>query len=159
MSRYNIVAETAEYTVVSEYRPGTRVGSGYQSEADLESSFISLLRTQGYEYLPLHDEAALITNLRKQLEQLNGFAFSDGEWGRFFPECIANSNEGIAEKTRKIQEDHVQILRRDDGSTKNIRLLDKKNVHNNRLQVINQYEESGGAHGARYDVTILVNLS
>ena len=157
MSRYNIVAETAEYTVVSEYRPGTRVGSGYQSEADLESSFISLLRTQGYEYLPLHDEAALITNLRKQLEQLNGFAFSDGEWGRFFPECIANSNEGIAEKTRKIQEDHVQILRRDDGSTKNIRLLDKKNVHNNRLQVINQYEESGGAHGARYDVTILVN--
>ena len=157
MSRYNIVAETAEYTVVSEYRPGTRVGSGYQSEADLESSFISLLRTQGYEYLHLHDEAALITNLRKQLEQLNGFAFSDGEWGRFFPECIANSNEGIAEKTRKIQEDHVQILRRDDGSTKNIRLLDKKNVHNNRLQVINQYEESGGAHGARYDVTILVN--
>ena len=157
MSRYNIVAETAEYTVVSEYRPETRVGSGYQSEADLESSFISLLRTQGYEYLPLHDEAALITNLRKQLDQLNGFAFSDSEWGRFFPECIANSNEGIVEKTRKIQEDHVQILRRDDGSTKNIRLIDKKNVHNNRLQVINQYEESGGAHGARYDVTILVN--
>ena len=157
MSRYNIVAETAEYTVVSEYRPETRVGSGYQSEADLESSFIDLLRTQGYEYLPLHDEASLIANLRKQLEQLNGFAFSDGEWGRFFPECIANSNEGIVEKTRKIQEDHVQILRRDNGSTKNIRLLDKKNVHNNRLQVINQYEESGGAHGARYDVTILVN--
>ena len=157
MSRYNIVAETAEYTVVSEYRPETRVGSGYQSEADLENSFISLLRTQGYEYLPLHDEAALITNLRKQLEQLNGFAFSDAEWGRFFPECIANSNEGIVEKTRKIQEDHVQILRRDDGSTKNIYLIDKKNVHNNRLQVINQYEESGGAHGARYDVTILVN--
>jgi len=157
MSRYNIVAETAEYTVVSEYRPETRVGSGYQSEADLESSFIDLLRTQGYEYLPLHDEASLIANLRKQLDQLNGFAFSDGEWGRFFPECIANSNEGIVEKTRKIQEDHVQILRRDDGSTKNIRLIDKKNVHNNRLQVINQYEESGGAHGARYDVTILVN--
>ncbi len=157
MSNYNIVAETAEYTVVSEYRPESRVGSGYQSEAELESGFIDLLRTQGYEYLPLHDEAALITNLRKQLEQLNGFAFSDAEWGRFFPECIANSNEGIVEKTRKIQEDHVQILRRDDGSTKNIRLLDKKNVHNNRLQVINQYEESGGAHGARYDVTILVN--
>ncbi|MGI6792638.1 type I restriction endonuclease subunit R [Aminivibrio sp.] len=157
MSQYNIVAETAEYTVVSEYRPETRVGSGYQSEADLENSFISLLRTQGYEYLPLHDEAALITNLRKQLEQLNGFAFSDAEWGRFFTECIANSNEGIVEKTRKIQEDHVQILRRDDGSTKNIYLIDKKNVHNNRLQVINQYEESGGAHGARYDVTILVN--
>jgi len=157
MSQYNIVAETAEYTVVSEYRPETRVGSGYQSEAELESGFIDLLRAQGYEYLPLHDEAALITNLRKQLEQLNGFAFSDAEWGRFFPECIANSNEGIVEKTRKIQEDHVQILRRDDGSTKNIYLIDKKNVHNNRLQVINQYEESRGTHETRYDVTILVN--
>lgn len=157
MSNFNIVAETAEYTVVSEYRPETRVGSGYQSEADLEDTFISLLRTQGYEYLPLHDEASLIANLRKQLEQLNGFAFSDGEWGRFFPECIANSNEGIVEKTRKIQEDHVQILRRDDGSTKNIRLIDKKNVHNNRLQVINQYEESRGTHESRYDVTMLVN--
>jgi len=157
MSNFNIVAETAEYTVVSEYRPETRVGSGYQSEADLEDTFISLLRTQGYEYLPLHDEAALITNLRKQLEQLNGFTFSDGEWDRFFPEIIANSNEGIVEKTRKIQEDHVQILRRDDGSTKNIRLIDKKNVHNNRLQVINQYEESRGTHESRYDVTILVN--
>lgn len=157
MSNFNIVAETAEYTVVSEYRPETRVGSGYQSEADLEDTFISLLRTQGYEYLPLHDEAALITNLRKQLEQLNGFTFSDGEWDRFFPEIIANSNEGIVEKTRKIQEDHVQILRRDDGSTKNIRLIDKKNVHNNRLQVINQYEELRGTHESRYDVTILVN--
>ena len=155
MSNYNIVAETAEYTVVSEYRPETRVGSGYQSEAELESGFISLLRTQGYEYLPLHDEAALITNLRKQLDQLNGFAFSDGEWGRFFPECIANSNEGIVGKDPK-SEDHVRSCA-DDGSTKNIRLIDKKNVHNNRLQVINQYEESGGAHGARYDVTILVN--
>ncbi|NCB94621.1 MAG: type I restriction endonuclease subunit R, partial [Clostridia bacterium] len=55
------------------------------------------------------------------------------------------------------QEDHVQILHRDDGSTKNIYLIDKKNIHNNKLQVINQYEESEGAHDSRYDVTILVN--
>ncbi|HOQ37068.1 MAG TPA: type I restriction endonuclease subunit R, partial [Acetivibrio sp.] len=41
--------------------------------------------------------------------------------------------------------------------TKNIYLLDKKNIHNNRLQVINQYEETGGKHETRYDVTILVN--
>jgi len=48
-------------------------------------------------------------------------------------------------------------LKRDDGSTKNVYLLDKKNIHNNRLQVLNQYEEDGGAHDTRYDVTVLVN--
>ncbi len=88
---------------------------------------------------------------------LNSYTFSDAEWNRFFAECIASSNEGIVEKTRKIQTDHVQILKRDDGSTKNITLIDKKNIHNNRLQVINQYEESEGARDTRYDVTILVN--
>lgn len=129
----------------------------YQSEADLECEFIRLLSGQGYEYLAIHSEAALIENLRRQLELLNSITFTNGEWERFFGECIASQSEGILEKTRKIQDDHVQILRRDDGSTKNVYLLDKKNIHNNRLQVINQYEESGGAHETRYDVTILVN--
>ncbi|MBC7084968.1 MAG: type I restriction endonuclease subunit R [Methanomethylovorans sp.] len=158
MSTYNIVASTEEATVVAEYTAEYKVRSDkYQSEADLEREFIRLLTSQGYEYLAIHDEAALITNLRRQLELLNDFTFTDGEWNRFFTECIANTNEGIVEKTRKIQDDHIQILKRDDGTTKNIYLLDKKNIHNNRLQVINQYEESGGKHETRYDVTILVN--
>ncbi|MBE6081867.1 MAG: type I restriction endonuclease subunit R, partial [Tissierellaceae bacterium] len=112
---------------------------------------------QGYEYISVHNEAALIANLRKQLELLNDFTFTNSEWDRFFTECIANTNEGIVEKTRKIQDDHIQILKREDGTTKNVYLLDKKNIHNNRLQVINQYEEAGGKHETRYDVTILVN--
>lgn len=158
MSTYNIVASTEETTVVAEYKAEYKVRSDkYQSEADLEREFIRLLTSQGYEYLAIHDEAALVANLRRQLELLNDFTFSDSEWNRFFTECIANTNEGIVEKTRKIQDDHVQILRRDDGTTKNIYLLDKKNIHNNRLQVINQYEEPGGKHETRYDVTILVN--
>ncbi len=158
MSIYNIVASTDEATVVSEYTADYRVcPEKYQSEADLEREFINLLISQGYEYITIHNEAALISNLRKQLELLNDFNFTDGEWNRFFAECIANTNEGIVEKTRKIQDDHIQILRRDDGSTKNIYLLDKKNIHNNRLQVINQYEESAGKHATRYDVTVLVN--
>jgi len=158
MSVYNIVASTSESTVVAEYTAEYNVrAESYQSEAALEGAFIRLLTAQGYEYLAVHTEAALVDNLRKQLEVLNGYIFSDGEWKRFFNECIANTNEGIVEKTRKIQDDHVQILRRDDGTTKNIYLLDKKNIHNNRLQVINQYEENGGTHKTRYDVTILVN--
>jgi type I restriction enzyme R subunit len=155
---FNIVASTNEETVVAEYvaEHDNRADS-YQSEAELECEFIRLLSEQGYEYLNITSEVKLIENLRRQLELLNGFTFSDTEWEQLFEKCIAKPNEGIVEKTRKIQDDHVQVLRRDDGTSKNVYLLDKKNIHNNRLQVINQYEESGGAHKNRYDVTILVN--
>ena len=157
MSNINIIASTNESTVVSEYVSEGQKSDAYQSEAQLEQEFIRLLSTLGYEYLTIHDESALILNLRRQLESLNNFTFSDNEWERFFKNNIASSNEGIVEKTRKIQTDHVQILRCDDGSTKNIYLLDKKNIHNNRLQVINQYEVEDGNHPNRYDVTILIN--
>ena len=157
MSLYNMVAQSIESTVVAEYTPEASRSDAYQSEAALEREFIRLLTTQGYEYLAIRNEAALIANLRRQLETLNDYIFSDTEWEQFFSDCIASSNEGIVEKTRKIQTDHVQLLHRDNGSTKNIYLIDKKNIHNNRLQVINQYEESEGAHDTRYDVTILVN--
>lgn len=157
MSLYNIIVSSTESTVVAEYTTKYDHSGSYQSEADLEREFICSLQTQGYEHLKIHNESALVANLRSQLEILNSYEFSDAEWTKFFSECIASSNEGIVEKTRKIQTDHVQILRRDDGSTKNIYLIDKKNIHNNRLQVINQYEESNGTHDTRYDVTILVN--
>lgn len=157
MSSYNIVLSTSESTVVTEYEPQTKRSDSYQSEAALEQAFIKMLGEQGYEYVTIHDEAALIANLRKQLELLNGYAFTDKEWQGFFKDKIANSNDGIVQKTQKIQEDNIQNLTREDGSTQNITLIDKKNIHNNRLQVINQYEESKGKHPTRYDVTILVN--
>lgn len=157
MSQYNIVVSSNESTVVAEYVSVYSAPGSYQGEAELEREFVRLLETQGYEYIQIHSEAALINNLRQQLELLNGYSFTDSEWQRFFEESIASQNEGIVEKTRKLQTDHVQILRRDDGSTKNIYLIDKKNIHNNRLQVINQYTEKEGAHETRYDVTILVN--
>jgi type I restriction enzyme R subunit len=157
MSTYNIVATSNETTVVAEYVSEYGRVTAYQSEADLEREFIDFLQSQGYEYVRIASEGHLISNMRNQLQLLNNYMFSDTEWNWFFEKCITSSNEGIVEKTRKIQTDHVQILKRDDGSTKNIYLLDKKNIHNNRLQVINQYEEGSGAHNTRYDVTILVN--
>ena len=160
MSYFNIIAQTTENTVVTEYEPVKTRSGNYQSEAALEKGFIRMLTEQGYEYLTIHKEDDLINNLRGQLEKLNNYNFSQAEWDRFFKECIANQNEGIVEKTRKIQEDNIQVLKRDDGSTKNITLIDKKNIHNNFLQVINQYV-IGTAQGAkrdnRYDVSILVN--
>ena len=157
MSTYNIVLSTNESTVVTEYEPQTKRSDAYQSEAALEAAFIKMLGEQGYEYVTIHSPDALIANLRRQLELLNNYQFTDKEWDSFFKSKIANANEGIVEKTRKIQEDYVQNLTRENGTTMNISLIDKKNIHNNRLQVINQYEESAGKHDTRYDVTILVN--
>jgi len=154
--RYEPIALNPESTVVAEFVPDAAQAAGYQSEADLERALIGQLRSQAYEYLPITSAAELETNLRAQLEALNRIAFTDPEWQRFFAEKIASSNEGIVEKTARIQEDHIQVLKRDDGTVKNVYLLDKQHVHNNRLQVINQYEVDG-AKSNRYDVTILVN--
>ena len=160
MPYFNIVAQTTENTVVTEYEPVKARSDSYQSEAALEQEFIRMLCDQGYIYLPIHSEQELIDNLRAQLEELNHYCFSDSEWKRFFAEAIANPNEHIVEKTRKIQEDNVQVLKRDDGSSKNITLIDRQAIHNNRLQVINQYvvtQDAGAKYDNRYDVTILVN--
>ena len=160
MPYFNIVAQSSESTVVTEYKPQSKRSEAYQSEADLEKEFIRLLCELGYERLTVHKEADLIANLRTQLEKLNNYRFTDGEWKRFWNEVLANTNSGILEKTRLIQEDYVQVLRRDNGESKNIQLIDKKCIHNNSLQVINQYAistEEGAAHDNRYDVTVLVN--
>lgn len=157
MSTYNIVAQTNESTVVAEYKSATVRSDSYQSEADLEQEFIELLKEQGYEYLPIHKESELIANLRAKLEELNRYKFSDREWERFFHSELANSNEGIEDKTRKIQEDGRIAFKTDDGNTKNITLIEKKYIHSNKLQVINQYANDSGLHKNRYDVTVLVN--
>ena len=157
MAQYNIIAENEDYTIVSDYEAVYRTSEKYQTEAQLEKDLIKTLTEQGYDYLPIHKEQDLVDNLRVQLQRLNDYTFTDSEWKRFFNDVIANQNEGIEAKTTKIQEDHIQVLKRDTGETKNIYLIDKRNIHNNYLQVINQYEEEQGNHDARYDVTILVN--
>ena len=157
MSHFDIVIQSNESTVVTEYTPQPIRSGAYESEAALEKKFIELLQEQCYDYLQIHSEEDLVKNLRAQLEALNSYTFSDKEWNTFFKDCIVGNNEGIKEKTRKIQEDYIQILHRDNGESKNIYLIDKKNVHNNSVQVINQYVNNAGAHNNRYDVTILVN--
>lgn len=159
--RYELIAVSDEYTVVAAYEPDDGVDQGYQSEAQLEAKFIELLGQQAYERIHIASAADLEANLRRQLELLNDVIFSDDEWRWFFAKKVASKNEGIVEKTARIQEDPIQVLARDDGTSKNIKLIDKSNIHANRLQVINQYETVGEGAGTtrrhRYDVTILVN--
>ena len=154
---YNMLISTLESTVVTEYVKEDIPVYSYQSEADLEREFIKNLQNQGYEYLNIHNEEELIINLKNKLEKLNNIIFSEKEWERFFKEKIANKNESIIEKTRTIQEDYIKSFTRDNGTLINISLIDKKNIHNNFLQVINQYKEENGNHNTRYDVSILVN--
>ncbi|NWO08623.1 MAG: type I restriction endonuclease subunit R, partial [Alteromonadaceae bacterium] len=158
---YEPIAVGGESTVVAEYVTDTDTDICYQSESQLERELIRLLESQAYEYLPITSQGQLEDNLRAQLEILNKIEFSDAEWRQFFTERIAGASDGIVEKAVRVHEDHIQLLRRDDGTTKNVTLLDKANIHNNRLQVINQYETGEGAVDAqratRFDVTILVN--
>lgn len=155
---FNIIAEQSECTVMAHYDAVPRNAEAYQSESELERSLIKQLTDQGYEYARITNEAALIENLRRQLEALNGYKFSDGEWNAFFKECIAADTMGIEEKTALIQQgDTVINIKRDNGETKNIKLIDKKSLANNKLQVINQYVPEGGSSKNRYDVTLLVN--
>ena len=156
---YNLVAQNTESTVVSKYVPerNTLRDANYQSEAELEKAFIERLELQAYEYLSINNEEDLINNLRKQLEKLNEFTFSDSEWERFLKSELANPNQSIQEKTTTIQEDYIKNLIRDDGIVRNIYLIRKDNIHDNILQVINQYSTEEGQRANRYDVTILVN--
>ena len=157
MSEYNIISSDNTSTVVAEYAAEYRVAKEYQSEADLEREFIKRLQGQGYEYISDTDEVRLVANLRLQIERLNDYKFYDSEWERFCNEYLINKNEGIVEKTRKIQANERHSFRLDNGLTKNIAIIDKKNIHNNHLQVLNQYETTDGDHANRYDVTVLVN--
>lgn len=78
--QYKMVAENPQSTVVSDFEPVYRKSTQYQSEAEMEHDFISQLEKQGYEYLPIKTEKELICNLRRQLECLNDYKFTDNEW-------------------------------------------------------------------------------
>jgi len=153
----NLVAQNPQSTVVAEFTPSKKRAEHYQSEDALEKEFIKQLQTQAYEFLTIHKENDLLSNVRKQLEKLNNYEFSDKEWDQFFIKELSNPNQSIEEKTTTIQEDHIKILKRDNGEEKNIYFLDKTNIHNNSVQVINQYAMDDGKRPNRYDVTILVN--
>ncbi|GAA6976712.1 type I restriction endonuclease subunit R [Helicobacter pylori] len=154
---YEIIAESNESTVVAEYHSSDEKKSTYESEAQLERAFIALLQNQGYEFKQIHEEQELKDNLKEQLEKLNDYRFTLEEWEIVYSQFIANKNDDYKAKTRKIQEDPIFNLTLENGQIKNIKIIDKKNIHKNALQVIHQYKAKGGRYENRYDVSILVN--
>ncbi|GAA9279313.1 hypothetical protein TH0225_08880 [Helicobacter pylori] len=154
---YEIIAENNESTVVAEYHSNNERKSAYESEKELERAFIKLLEKQGYEFKKIHKEQELKDNLKEQLEKLNDHHFTPKEWETLYSQFIANKNDDYKAKTRRIQEDPIFNLTLENGKTKNIKIIDKKNIHRNALQVIHQYSNEGGKYQNRYDVSILVN--
>ena len=157
---YNTIAETQNYIVLENYTKLSKVSEApatYQSENALEREFIEDLVGQGYEYLPqLTTPAALLANVRTQLQNLNSVTFSDAEWQRFVEEYLDAPSDNLVEKSRKLHRDYIYDFVFDDGHIQNIYLVDKKNIIRNKVQIINQFEQKG-SHANRYDVTILVN--
>ena len=158
MTQYKTIAESNHFIVLDQYKKFVEEpNAGYQTEGSLEREFIRDLQAQGYEYLQgLNNHDALVKNLRAQLQRLNNVVFSDAEWQRFLEEYLDKPSDSLIEKTRKIHDDYIYDFVFDDGHIQNIYLLDKKNLANNTLQVINQFEQTG-SYDNRYDVTILVN--
>ena len=160
MTEYSTIAELQNFIVLDSYTKNFLINeppAGYQSEAALEHELIKDLQGQGYEYLPnLVTPEALLANVRKQLQTLNNVAFTDAEWKRFLDEYLYKPSDSITDKTRKVQDDYIYDFVFDDGHIQNIYLVDKQNVARNKVQVINQFEQTG-THANRYDVTILVN--
>ena len=147
------IAEMQGGIVLARFEKPERRVEEYQTESQLEENMINNLVSQGYERLDVRSMDDLYSNLRVQIEKLNDVKFSDSEWKRFLLEYLDAPNDGIIEKTRKIQENHIYDFVFDDGRLRNIKIIDKKNIHNNHLQVVNQVTVAKN----RYDVSILVN--
>ncbi len=151
------IAETSNFIVLDEYVNKVQLATNHQSEKDLENELIKDLITQGYEFLPnLTTPSAMLANVQVQLQKLNNVKFTQSEWQRFVKEYLDKKSDNIVEKTKIIHNNHIYDFVFDNGSICNIYLFDKKNIYNNKLQVINQFEQEG-KHTNRYDVTILVN--
>ncbi len=151
------IAEMPNGIILANYKKDLDVRDpGYQSEADLERKLIENLVSQGYEHVKFKSKEEMYRNVKVQIERLNGVIFSDSEWNRFLVEYLDAPNDGMIDKTRKIQDNYIYDFTFDDGTLKNIKIIDKKNIFNNYLQVLNQFAQKG-THSNRYDVTILVN--
>jgi type I restriction enzyme, R subunit len=156
MENYKVIVEQSDSTVVTAFESNKARQIEYQSERELENALIKQLVNQGYEYLNVQNTTGLLANLKTQIEKLNKYTFSEKEWNQMLDKYFINPNDGIVEKTRKVQEDYIFNLVKDNGATQNIKIIDKHNIHNNSLQVINQLEVEGKYKNI-YDVTILVN--
>jgi len=122
-----------------------------QSEQILEEQLIAQLQKLGYGYITLNNEAALLGNLKNQLEKHNQISLSDAE----FDKVLNLLNKGsVFEKSKTLRQ--KQHIIRDNGDNLYFEFLNTEHWCQNQYQVTNQVSQEG-KYKNRYDVTILIN--
>lgn len=110
------VAEMTNGIILAKFEKDLKVEeTSYQTEAELEKKLINNLILQGYEKIKVNNMEGLYKNLKIQIEKLNNICFSESEWERFLDEYLDYPNDGMIEKTRKIQENYIYDFIFDDG--------------------------------------------
>lgn len=76
------IAESNNFIVLDKYIKAEQTSDSYQSESTW-NELIQDLRNQGYEFISVKSQSAMLSNVREQLQSLNGVMFNDSEWRRF----------------------------------------------------------------------------
>lgn len=126
-----------------------------QSEYQLENELIQQLQGLGYATVTIKNESQLLSNLKTQIERVNGLAsLSETEW----KQVISFLNTGTVFERAKNLRDQFPV-KFDDGSSKHIFFL-SDDPNKNVYQVTNQITVGHRDHNgrtSRFDVTLLVN--
>lgn len=122
-----------------------------QAEAVLEHNLIKQLEGLGYSFVRFSDPAALLSNLKCQLEAFNKDNYTDKEF-----EAILNhlAKGNVFEKAKTLRDRFS--FKREGDSVVYVQFFDDEDWSNNLYQVTNQVEQTG-SYKNRYDVTLFIN--
>lgn len=122
-----------------------------QSEQTLENDLIAQLQGMKYQRVKVADEAALVANLKSQLEKHNDITLSEKEFARI----LNHLNKGGVFDRAKTLRDRMRLIR-DDGTNAYIQFFNQREWCQNQFQVTSQISMEG-SYKNRYDVTLLIN--
>ncbi|PSL03822.1 type I restriction endonuclease subunit R [Cecembia rubra] len=122
-----------------------------QPEQALENNLMQQLQQLGYQKVLIPDEAALLKNLKSQLEKHNKTQLSEKE----FAQILNALNKGSVFERAKILRDRVDYTD-ESGEARTIELINQIHWCQNEFQVAQQVTMEG-KYKNRYDVTILIN--
>ena len=123
-----------------------------QSEQVLEEQLVDQLQKLGYGLVLIKDEAALIQNLKAQLEKHNHCTFSKTE----FEKVMNLLSKGTVFEKAKLLRGKKQHIIRDNGDNLYFTFLNTDHWCQNQYQVTHQISQEG-TYKNRYDVTLLIN--
>ena len=165
MNAYNIVAQSTESTVVTEYKPQEKRSEAYQSEADAGTGVhrIRYCTKQGYEYLayPRRKGADMPTLRTTAGAAEPAITFSDNEWEQFFHRMYRRKKRRhCRENTGAFRTTISESCTGDNGSSeKHLSAGQEEHPQQPAYRSLTSMPLTDGTRDNRYDVTVLVNGS